>query len=81
MHLCLVSTFALVDSINQCVPVTVYNMAATMGLAVGDSIAIPEPFYQETDFVENDKVMKLPSISVRSTPRYISFETTSGGNI
>ena len=50
------SIFAMVDSENHCLPVTVYNMAVGTGFAVGDSIAIPEPFCQETDFTENDKV-------------------------
>lgn len=50
------SIFAMVDSENQCLPVTVYNMAVGTGFAVGDSVAIPEPFCQETDFTENDQV-------------------------
>lgn len=50
------SIFALVDGEDHCIPVTVYNMAAGAGFAVGDSVAIPEPFYQETDFSEKDKV-------------------------
>ena len=51
-----ISIFALVDSEDQCVPVTVYNMAAGAGFAVGDAVGIPEPFCQETNFTENDKV-------------------------
>ena len=54
--LCVVSIFALVDSEDQCLPVTVYNMAVGSGFAVGDSVAIPEPFSQETNFTENHQV-------------------------
>lgn len=53
-----VSTFALVDGEDKCLPVTVYNMAVGAGFAVGDSVAIPEPFCQETNFIENDKVWR-----------------------
>lgn len=44
------------DSEDRCLPVTVYNMAVGSGFAVGDSVAIPEPFSQETNFTENDQV-------------------------
>lgn len=50
------SIFAMVDSENHCVPVTIYNMALGSGFAVGDSVAIPEPFCEETDFTENEQV-------------------------
>lgn len=56
--------FALVDSEDQCLPVTVYNMAVGSGFAVGDSVAIPEPFSQETNFTENDQAFKFSSIRV-----------------
>lgn len=46
----------MVDSENHCVPITIYNMALGRGFAVGDSVAIPEPFCQETDFTENEQV-------------------------
>lgn len=49
------------DSEDQCLPVTVYNMAVGSGFAVGDSVAIPEPFSQETNFIENDQVNGLTS--------------------
>ena len=50
------SIFAMVDSENHCIPVTIYNMALGSGFAVRDSVAIPEPFCQETDFTENEQV-------------------------
>lgn len=56
--------FAMVDSENQCWPITVYNMAVGAGFAVGDSVAIPEPFCQETNFTENDQTFKFLSIRV-----------------
>jgi len=62
----------MVDSENQCWPVMVYNMAVGAGFAVGDSLAIPEPFCQETDFTENEQVISshhltCPSVFVCST--------------
>lgn len=49
------------DSEDQCLPVTVYNMAVSSGFTVGDSVAIPEPFSQETNFTENDQVTEFTS--------------------
>ncbi|KXJ17877.1 tetratricopeptide repeat protein 5 [Exaiptasia diaphana] len=59
-------TFAMVDSQGICLPVTVYNMNMTSGFMVGDSVAIPEPFLQVTDFTEDDKTFKFESIRVDS---------------
>lgn len=53
------STFAMVDSTGHCLPVTLYNMNVHSGFVVGDSVAIPEPFLQLTDFTEDDKVMVM----------------------
>ena len=49
------------DSEGQFLPVTVYNMAVGSGFAVGDSVAIPEPFCQETNFTENEQVNEFIS--------------------
>lgn len=56
--------FAMIDNENHCWPVTVYNMAVGTGFAVGDSVAVPEPFCQETDFTENGQAFKFSSIRV-----------------
>ena len=50
------STFALVDCEGQCFPVTVYNLSSGAGFVVGDSVAIPEPYVQVTDMIEDEKV-------------------------
>lgn len=50
------STFVVIDKEGQCIPVTVFNMAAGAGFVVGDTIAIPEPFVQLTDFTVEEKV-------------------------
>ncbi|KAJ7373697.1 Tetratricopeptide repeat protein 5 [Desmophyllum pertusum] len=39
-------------------------VAIEQGFAVGDSVAIPEPFCQETNFTENDKTFNFSSIRV-----------------
>ena len=60
-RLSVISIFALVDSEGQFLPVTVYNMAVGSGFAVGDSVAIPEPFCQGTNFTENEQVNEFIS--------------------
>ena len=50
------------DNEDQCLPVTVYNMAVGSGFAVGDCVAIPEPFCQETNFTENEQVNGFTSV-------------------
>jgi hypothetical protein len=53
------STFAMIDNTGHCLPVTVYNMNMSSGFMVGDSIAIPEPFLQVSDFTEDSKVTRI----------------------
>lgn len=72
--------FALVDGEDHCIPVTVYNMAAGAGFAVGDSVAIPEPFYQETDFSEKDKIFKFASIRVDNPVVLVANKKKLGSN-
>ena len=48
----------MVERTGLCLPVTVYNMNISSGFVVGDSVAIPEPFLQVTDFAEDDKVTR-----------------------
>ena len=50
------STFSIVDKDGTCFPVTLYNLRTGCGVIVGDSVAIPEPYVQSTDFSEQDKV-------------------------
>ena len=53
------STFSIVDKDGTCFPVTLYNLRTGCGVIVGDSVAIPEPYVQSTDFSEQDKVNLL----------------------
>ena len=53
------STFSIVDSEGTCFPITLYNLRAGCGVIVGDTVAIPEPFVQSTDIVENKHVSIL----------------------
>jgi hypothetical protein len=50
------STFSIVDKEGTCFPVTLYNLRSGCGMIVGDTVAIPEPYVQSTDFTEKDKV-------------------------
>ncbi|XP_017875209.1 tetratricopeptide repeat protein 5-like [Ceratina calcarata] len=53
---CVPFTFCLVDEEKICIAVTVYNLAKGRGVAVGDSVAIPEPFviHQKFSYLNND---------------------------
>lgn len=55
----LFSTFAVVDKDGTCFPVTLYNLRTGAGVIMGDTVAIPEPYVQSTDFSENDKVLSV----------------------
>lgn len=57
-------TFSIVDSEGTCFPITLYNLRAGCGVIVGDTVAIPEPFVQSTDIVENKHAFCFLSIRV-----------------
>ncbi|XP_039264737.1 tetratricopeptide repeat protein 5-like [Styela clava] len=48
-------TFAMVDSNGECCAVTVYNLAQGKGVIIGDSVAVPEPFFSKVDLTLLDK--------------------------
>ena len=50
------STFSIVDKEGTCFPVMLYNLRSGCGMIVGDTVAIPEPYVQSTDFTGKDKV-------------------------
>ena len=45
LHPFINSTFCMVDSEATCVAVNVYNIAPGYGVKIGDSVAIPEPYF------------------------------------
>nr|XP_022911310.1 tetratricopeptide repeat protein 5-like [Onthophagus taurus] len=49
-------TFCMVDNVGSCVVVTVYNIAEGKGVIIGDSVAIPEPYVTDVDFVFEEMV-------------------------
>ena len=54
----------MVDQNGDCIAVTVYNLTAGKGFNIGDSVAIPEPFLQETNVaLDEDKVMNRYALS------------------
>ncbi|KAK4886780.1 hypothetical protein RN001_003051 [Aquatica leii] len=63
-------TFCLVSKLGTCVAVTVFNMAESRGVIIGDSVAIPEPYVTDVDFKYNDKEFKFRLIRVE-TPRML----------
>ena len=42
--------FTMVDSDKNCVAVTLYNLKAGIGVIIGDTVAIAEPFMEKIDF-------------------------------
>lgn len=50
------STFCLIDKLKYCVAVTVFNIAKSRGVIIGDSVAIPEPYVTDVDFKYADSV-------------------------
>ena len=53
----------LVDADMECIGVTVFNLVAGKGFNVGDSIAIPEPYVQETEIkLEGGEVKPLSKL-------------------
>eukprot|EP00795_Rhopilema_esculentum_P001132 gene1132-15476_t len=57
--------FVLVDADMECIGVTVFNLVAGKGFNVGDSIAIPEPYVQETEIkLESGEMLNFKSIRV-----------------
>ncbi|XP_067391403.1 tetratricopeptide repeat protein 5-like [Emydura macquarii macquarii] len=63
-------TFGLADSEGPCVAVTVYNMAQSWGVLVGDSVAIPEPHLRHHRVQHQDKSFSFSGIRVE-TPRLL----------
>lgn len=56
--------FGLVDSAGSCTIVTVYNIIPNSTMKVGDSVAIPEPYYENINFSFGEKSWNFPSIRV-----------------
>lgn len=64
------STFCIVDTANECIAVTVYNLANGQGVIIGDVVAIAMPYLKEIDFTFKDKVSWKWLNPYVSTPRY-----------
>lgn len=50
------STFCLIDKLKCCIAVTVFNIAKSRGVIIGDSVAIPDPYVTDVDFKYADSV-------------------------
>ncbi|KAF5302334.1 hypothetical protein FQA39_LY10373 [Lamprigera yunnana] len=61
-------TFCLVSKLGTCIAVTVFNIAESRGVIIGDSVAIPEPFVTDVNFKYNNKEFKFRLVRVE-TPR------------
>uniref|UniRef100_A0A8D0BHD8 Tetratricopeptide repeat domain 5 n=1 Tax=Salvator merianae TaxID=96440 RepID=A0A8D0BHD8_SALMN len=60
-------TFGLIDSLEgPCFAVTVYNMAQSWGVLIGDSVAIPEPHLRHHQIQHRGKSFTFSSIRVET---------------
>ncbi|KAF2901649.1 hypothetical protein ILUMI_04537 [Ignelater luminosus] len=59
-------TFCLVNKLGTCVAVTVFNIAESRGVIIGDAVAIPEPFVTDVHFKYSDKEFKFRLIRVEN---------------
>ncbi|XP_032872576.1 tetratricopeptide repeat protein 5-like isoform X2 [Amblyraja radiata] len=59
-------TVGLLDGEGTCVAVTVYNMAESWGVLIGDTIAIPRPIYTHHSVEHKDKTFAFGGIRVDS---------------
>uniref|UniRef100_A0ABM5EIS1 Tetratricopeptide repeat protein 5 n=1 Tax=Pogona vitticeps TaxID=103695 RepID=A0ABM5EIS1_9SAUR len=60
-------TFGLMDSVEgPCVAVTVYNMAQSWGVLIGDSVALPEPHLRHQNIQYQGKSFTFSSIRVET---------------
>ncbi|XP_028934217.1 tetratricopeptide repeat protein 5 isoform X1 [Ornithorhynchus anatinus] len=59
-------TFGLADSEGPCYAVTVYNMAQSWGVLIGDSVAIPEPHLRLHHIQYKGKAFSFPSLRVET---------------
>ena len=57
------STFCLTDKNSKCIGVNLYNLAPGKGVIIGDSVAIPEPFYSHVNLDIKDQVSNIKKLS------------------
>ncbi|RWS11138.1 tetratricopeptide repeat protein 5-like protein [Dinothrombium tinctorium] len=59
-------TFCVMDSEQNCIAISIYNLNGEKGPKIGDSLAIPEPFYRIMKINYNTLNISYPSIRVDS---------------
>ncbi|XP_049765526.1 tetratricopeptide repeat protein 5-like [Schistocerca cancellata] len=59
-------TFCMVDKVETCIAVTVYNFAKGKGVIIGDSVAIPEPYLTKVSVETKDAKYFYNSVRVNS---------------
>lgn len=50
------SIFCIIDTAQNTVAVTVYNLVEGKGVIIGDAVAIPEPFFSQVHVSHKEKV-------------------------
>ena len=56
----------MTDSHGDCVVVTLYNLSPGKGVIIGDTIAIPEPYFTNIDITWEDSEYKFNLVRVES---------------
>ncbi|XP_074646949.1 tetratricopeptide repeat protein 5-like [Tubulanus polymorphus] len=59
-------TFCMIDKNEECIAVTVYNIAVGCGVKIGDTVTIPEPTLLNHAVLHNDKEFVFRNIRVDS---------------
>jgi len=59
-------TFCLTDKNSKCIGVNLYNLAPGKGVIIGDSVAIPEPFYSHVNVDIKDQMVSFDLVRVES---------------
>ena len=59
-------TFIMSDSKGDCLVVTLYNLSPGKGVIIGDTVAIPEPFFTQIDISWENTEYKFSLVRVES---------------
>lgn len=61
------------DKNEDCVAVSVFNLAIGKGVIVGDSVALPEPYLEEVNLQLDEQVLFVPVTSVQRKLELVNF--------
>jgi hypothetical protein len=65
------SVFCIIDEEKTCVAVTLYNLAKGKGVSIGDSVAIPEPYLIQHQFLYLNNVILYNNFIAKNIHLYL----------